>query len=249
MRSRTGASIASSLDNEPILIVQLVRLAVMRIHAVLARRILAGATLRLDRLAALQAACPVQDPRRELRKSMIVEAKALSGVFRSGVADAKYYFSQEPQSGNLFALGIVRAVARPYLLREERLWLEIMSTRIEAFDRPRFTRGTVNAEPAVRSFDVLVRMMLRNLGGLEDRCDLAESRDRLVHAAIGIERRRLGGERLPARLDDAPVDPLTGRPFAYESDGTRWRIRSEADLSSMEHAWTHDPVLDWSHGE
>jgi hypothetical protein len=99
--------------------------------------------------------------------------------------------------------------------------------------------------------------MLGNLGDLEDRCDLAESRERILHAAIGIERRRQESGRPPASLaelapahvHEAPVDPLTGRAFAYETDGTRWRIRSEADLSSMERPWTHDPVLDWSRKE
>jgi len=43
-----------------------------------------------------------------------------------------------------------------------------------------------------------------------------------------------------------PVDPLTGRAFRYETDGKGWRLRTEADLASMENARQYDPVLDWS---
>ena len=98
---------------------------------------------------ALEAACPVHDPRRDLRQAMIVEAKAMSGMFRTGVGAAKY-LSLRADEGNALTVGIIRAIARPYLLREERLWLEIMTARIDGLNRSRHARGKGIDQPTLR---------------------------------------------------------------------------------------------------
>ncbi len=75
-----------------------------------------------------------------------------------------------------------------------------------------------------------------------------------TRTVIAIERHRRENGRPPAALADLvprelpelPVDPVTGRDFRYETDGIGWRVRSEADVSSMASANLPDPVLDWA---
>jgi hypothetical protein len=98
-----------------------------------------------------------------------------------------------------------------------------------------------------------VRIVLTNLSGVVDRSDLAEVRAGLRDTAIAVERRRIETGRAPATLADlvpaylsaVPVDPWTGRAFRYETDGAAWRLRSDADLTSVESVQLGDPVLDW----
>lgn len=241
---RRGSAIVSSLENEPILIVQLVRLAVSRINAALVREILKGPALHSEQLASLQTSCPHTDPRGDIRKALIVEMKAFSGLFRTGKGASKY------ESEKILGLGVVRVLARPYLLRQERLWLEINSAWIDVLDRPRSARGLADSELVLRRWDVPVKVLLTNIENLVDRSDLAESREGLLHAAIAVERLRIDNGHAPTSFAGlAAVDPLTGRAYAYESDGTGWRVRSEADLTSMQSERWYDPVLDWSHKE
>ncbi len=250
---RRGESIARSLEGEPILIVQLIRLAVTRLDAGLARCILGRSILSPEQLATISSLISDDTPRLKTQQAMIAEAKMIDGVF-GGRTGAAGFATRQLRLESALSFGVVRAVARPFLLEEERVWLEIMEGRIAELDVPRHARPGTDKGPELRSWDVLVRIVVSNLDGVADRADLAETRYRLARAAIAIERYRAErgrapgtlAELVPAHPPESPVDPLTGRPFAYASDGATWRIWSEADWRSIESARMHDPVLDWS---
>jgi len=250
---RRGTAIADSLANEPILIVHLVRSSVARASTALARRIVGNAELRIEQLAALQSALADSEPRRSLQRAMIVETTAMEPVFRS-------YNGGDPWSGARWSAGvamtggIIHAIARPILLDDERIWLETMSANIAAEDAPRHARGGPRRPPTLRFWNVLSRVILYDNQGIVDRGDLAEAREALARIAVAVERCRTETGRPPASLaalvptymNSVPDDPFTGREFRYDTDGTGWQIRSEADLKSIEYAARVDPVLDWA---
>jgi hypothetical protein len=219
----------------------------------LVRRIVAGAELRPEQLDILRAAFSEANPRLAIQRAMIVETGALAGVMEGRPSDFR------SSSGNLRAMsligaGIIRVVALPYLLKEDQIWLTLMTARVTELDAQRHARVPSEQRPTIHRWNVLVKLF-----GFEDkspveRADLAESRDLLARAVIAVERYRQVTGRTPATLAElvpgelpaVPVDPLSGRAFRYESDGTAWRIRSEADVSSMESVRMYDPVLDWA---
>ena len=250
---RRGAVIARSLEAEPIVIVQLVRLAVTRLDARLVRLILGRLEAGPERLTTMAALISDDQPRQRTQQAMLAEAKALTGMF-GGRAGAARVAGREPNSGSALNSGILRAVARPFLLEEERVWLERMSGRIARLDVPRHARSTQPPEPRLRSWDVVVRVIESNTEAVIDRADLAEARSGLARVAIAIERHRAErghapaalAELIPEYLAEPPLDPWTGRPFAFVSDGAGWRLRSEADGTAMRSEGVDDPVLDWS---
>ncbi len=254
---RRGTTIASSLGSEPILIVQLVRSAVEKYNLRLVSRILGRADLDRSRIDALQAAVLGADPRRDIQLAMIVETKAFAAAFRGGADDSELA-GPKRGIGNLIPYRLLRGplgfIARPYLLREERLWLEVMASKIEAMNLPRRERPTEGAGPTLRRWDSFVRVVKMNLLNVVERADVAEIRRTLGETALAIERHRIQTGHAPATLADlvpaylsaVPLDPWTGKPLLYEAAGNRWRLRSEADVSSVELHPRFDEVLDWS---
>ncbi len=254
---RRGAAIASSLGSEPVLIVQLVRGAVDKYNLRLVSRILGRSNLDRTQIESLQAAVQDGDPRRDIQRAMIVETKALAAAFRGGAGEAEFAW---PRRGidnlvpYLLLRGPVGPIARPYLLREERLWLELMASNIEALDVPRRERTARDSAPPLRRWDSFVRMVMANIVNVVERADVAEIRRTLGDTALAIERHRIQTGRAPATLADlvpaylpaVPVDPWTGKPFRYEAAGSAWRLRSEADVSSVRLGPQSDDVLDWS---
>ena len=95
---RRGSAVAESLEHEPILIVQLIRLAVERLDAGLTRRILQSPALRPEQLAALQKACARSDPRRGMQQAMIVEANRAPSPKSFQVAQQILLAAQVPPS-------------------------------------------------------------------------------------------------------------------------------------------------------
>ena len=250
---RRGGAIARSLEAEPIVIVQLVRMAVTRLDARLMRLILGRLDPGPERLADLASLVKDDRPRQRTQQAMLAEAKALTGMFTARGGAARFG-GREPHSGSMLNFGMVRAVVRPYLLAEERIWLERMSGRIARLDVPRHDRPSTEPEPRLRAWDILVRVIESDAGAVIDRADLAEARSGLVRVAIAIERHRAArghapaalAELVPEYLEAAPLDPLTGRPFAYGSDDAGWNLKSEADGTAMRSDGLDDPVLDWS---
>lgn len=246
---RRGTAISSSLENEPILIVQLIRQAIERFDAGLVRWIVASGTARADQIAALSAIPAPPQSRPAMQRALVLETKTMVGLFRGGAGASS--FTRAEGSAAAIARGagstFLRWLFRPYLLRQERLWLLMMTAELDELERPRASRPPATV-PTLRSWDVLVRTVMSNLGSVVERCDLSESRERLRAASLEIARVRLETGRAPAALTPTPVDPLTGKPFVYESDGTTWRLRSAADVSTMESAKMYDQFLEWTGG-
>ncbi len=244
---RRGAALASSLQAEPVLIVQVVRMALARGELGLVRRILATVELRPGQLDELDALLPQESSRQLMQHAYVVETKALHGVVRGEESMARE--PGRPGDALGLQLGIVRAVLRPYLLREERLLFEVMTRRIDDLDAARHARKERDEKPRIRRWDVLVPGYD---GKAEiDRADVAEARETLARAALALERYRLASGHPPASLADltpaVPLDPLTGRAFQYDTDGRSWRIHSTFDLRAVGDVATWaDPLLDWS---
>jgi hypothetical protein len=220
-----GAALAESLEGEPILIIQLVRLAIHRLNAGLVRQIIAGAELRAEQLDVLSKSLSGTNPRQALQRAMVVETGAMESVVK-GTASVTSTFQNGASVPSLLALGTVRVMARPYLLNEERLWLTLMTARIDELDTERHARVPSPLRPTIHAWNLLVRIIGYEDAGMVERADLAEARDALMRAAIAIERRRSTtgrppaalGELVPAELQAPPIDPLTGRAFRYQSE-------------------------------
>jgi len=246
---RRSADIAASLESEPVPIIQLVRLALTRASADLLRSTLATVDLTGEQLKVLQSTLPGLNSRRSIQQALVVEATAYDGLFtgRGEFPDVAWPVPWMRQP-------ILRAIARPYLLAEERLWLEEMERQILTLDSPRHTRAQPSPRPPLQAWDLIVREIVDpNLSSLIDRTDLAESRDQLMRVAIAVERYRIETGRAPGSLTDllpaylsSLTDPWTGREFHYETDGKTWRIRGDADKTAIHNARIDDPVLDWS---
>jgi len=253
---RRGTAIGASLESEPVLIVQLIRLAVAKSNLVLVNRILSGADLRAEQVAALRSAIPGENARHAMQEAFVAETKALAQLTRgeSGV---------RPYSGwrtdGVMGSAIVRAIARPFLLNEERVWLAFTMRRIGELDSPRHARRDPGPGPKVHGWNVLVRIIARDDKTILERADLAEAGAALAEAAIAVERHRIEkgrapatlAELVPAYLSAVPIDTLTGRAFHYQTNGAAWRVRSEFDRTTMqvERIGLGVPQpLDWSRG-
>ncbi len=250
---RRGTALAASLSEEPVLIVQLVRQAVARLDAGLVRRILATGDLTPEQRGVLRHAFADANPRLAIQRALIAETASLEGVMQ-GHLDGPTDAWQNPRVPSLVGIGIVRTLARPYLLNEERLWLTMMSAKIAELGSERHARTPAPLRPTLRWWNVVVRLIESDHTDLVERADLAEARILLARTAITIEDHRQVTGQPPGTLADLvphglpalPVDPLTGRPFRYETNGMAWRVWSEGDLSGMDSPRRIDAVLDWA---
>jgi hypothetical protein len=231
---RAAGAVANSMAEEPLLISQLVRIAVWAIISKRCELILNGATLSDDQLSAMQAL--FRDGERPYAM-----ARGLGGERASGLAvfmgskDQNSLFSgtdpptlKDRMRASLF-VGLLKSTG---LLRKDRTYyLDVMATNIAAAEAPFPERLTLAQQANAATLSppsklmIFSRMLLPALTRSLQRDGDQTARMRTTQTAIAIERFRHAhnanlpndlNELVPAYLPSLPTDPFDGKPLRFK---------------------------------
>jgi len=227
---------ARTLDEEPLLISQLVRVACLSIARGSLERTLNATALDAVALQKLAAAFDSAHRTNRMARALIGERAMYAPVFRMSWSDIKQLVNlNPPDSPDTSAPPLpgkspwfVRASG--FLERDLNFYLGAMETNIDfalkaAPENLQITNLSPKIEQeAMRKKYILSAMMLPALSRVTVREVESEAHLRLALTAIAIERYRLANKRLPATLEElapkflatVPLDPFTGRPLQYK---------------------------------
>jgi hypothetical protein len=236
--------VARSLNQEPILITQLVRIACQGISLDSLERILSRMPLTDEQLTKLAAALEESGKRQAMTRAFVGERCCWAGFFegaRRGKVPLEEIGSPESQ---WLSVRPVSALYRASGLLEldEKSCLDFMERYVKATELPppeNLAAASVVADETnqVPRWCVISRMLLPALDralGKVVRCD-AKIRDALT--AIAVERYRLANGKLPDRLSDlaptflpaVPTDPFDGKPLRYKPLAKGYVVYSVGD--------------------
>ncbi|HRK33564.1 MAG TPA: hypothetical protein PLJ47_03125 [Candidatus Hydrogenedentes bacterium] len=202
--------LADTLQNEPILISQLVRVAIQGLALESAEYVVNRAPIESEELTALQdAVLRAEDP--ELLYRALVGERCFSTNFsgaQSGQAPFMSAFGRIASS--YFQAGMQRS----------------MTEAVDASRLPEMERRTRFNEIEVRlgkTLNPLVSMLVPNILRSSVTHDHTTARIRVAAAAIAVERYRIASGKLPDSLDalvprfleSVPQDPFDGAPLRY----------------------------------
>ena len=227
--------VARTLDEEPLLISQLVRVACLAIARGSLERTLNAAAFDEKNLEKLAVSFASAQRTNRMARALIGERAMYVPVFRMSWAEIK-------RVANLNDSDSSDAPARPlpgkspwfvrasgFLERDLNFYLDAMQTNLDfAFKGTPESLQITNVIPAieqeaVRKKYIFSAMMLPALGKVLVREADSEAQLRLAVTAIAIERFRLANNRLPAGLEElapkylpsVPLDPFIGLPLHY----------------------------------
>jgi hypothetical protein len=247
-----GYALASSLREEPALIVQLVGVSIERgMHDAL-RSLLSGASPAgegMERLQAKIASLPGPEAFQEALQGEVMGmhlamAELLVGE-RSEVAEARPLFP------NTVWMWMVRPVVRKAHL----FYLEEMSKMIETQARPHHARREGWREQDQESWPWYAKWVsgLTNLSGMLLRADYSQARASLATTALALKRYGLDRGSYPASLDElvpdfleaVPLDPFTGESLEYAGEEDGFRLHSAGEDVKSDVPWEQDTVMRW----
>ena len=231
--------IARSLRTEPLLISQLVRMAVRSITTDTLARALSRTQFSNAQLSQLQQAFD-----HELDNQMMVRAfvgERCSGIaifhdLRTGkVNPAQAFGSQLPAAANLL-------VMTGLLDRDMRAYMDLMAMHVRASAQPLQQRADTAAEveTQIRQLDkrcFFTRMLVPALSRAGSEGAKSDARIHMARAALAVERYRLKHRQLPANLDQlvpqfipaVPPDPFDGKPLRYKPADKGYLLYSVGD--------------------
>ena len=216
----TAAAISTSMKQEPILIMQMIRRALDRQHLALVRRLLSGAPTPhvLDRLARIIDGTASADALPDaLVADMIVEHRVVREILAGGPARADVY-------PTVVASLWTRWFVAPMLKNEETERLDCLRAASQQGRRPRFERGSLERCGVEQPGWTYRWARFPNLDSVLLRNDLAIAGRSLAELSLSVVRYRASAGAYPAdlaalvpgQLAAIPVDPFTGKPFVYE---------------------------------
>lgn len=246
-----GLAFSRSTRNEPILIIQLVRIGMDKTLLTALRGLLARGAIGAEDLVRLEPALTRSagdDPLRVgLRGELIMGHDFL---LRAGQ-------SSEGFSESSLTTQLVSRLARPLVRVDDRVLLETIGELLRRHSTPRPLDSVASAD---------VKMPWTILGYARqfdpDRphnlvlSDAATARWALARTAVALERRRLDGKSCPADLSELvpdylselPQDPFTGRPLEYSCAGGQIALRSAGEEQARKAMarGIGDPLLRWT---
>jgi hypothetical protein len=228
-----GLVFSRSTRDEPLLIVQLVRIGMDRAILAALRGLLVQGSLgpvELERLERCLAAAAEDDPvGLGLRGEMVVSSALLDDVARG------WGERRQRLSGALLS-----RFARPLVREEQRVALETIDelVRMRAAPRPLNASELESIQTPWTALG-LAGQLVPGLVATPLRGDVGAARFALARTAVAVERFRLKtgaypaqlAELVPRHLRELPVDPFTGQPVEYSLVDGVVTLRSSAGES------------------
>jgi hypothetical protein len=251
-RIEQGYALASSLREEPILIVQVVGVSIERGMYDALRSLLSAETLTAGSMERLQAKIAGLPGREAFHEALQGEVMTM----RLEVADILVGERSEVAEPRPFFPGAVWMwMVRPVVKKAHLFYLEEMSKVIESQSQPRHARREGSGEQDRETWPWYARWSSFNinLSGLLLRADSSQARASLAMTALALKRYGLDRGSYPASLDElvpdyldaVPVDPFTGKSLEYAVDGEGFLLRSAGEDVKSEAPWERDTVMRW----
>jgi hypothetical protein len=230
---RTGLAVATSLEQEPSLIAQLMRMAIVFEHSRMIQRVVSrGEPSRaaLESLALALVDARAQDP---LRVGLLAEVTLGNSVLArmelgriEGIPDLA---ASASWAGPLARLG------RSFVQLARARYLRQMRTLIDAHEGPR-PRPSALAPPS--RWDPAGRLAHTFIVGIERALDTGDHfRGAIAVAELGVALRRYRVDHgdypdtlaalAPAYLAQIPIDPFTGQPPVYSRSGAGFSLKGD----------------------
>lgn len=225
---------ARSIEQEPVLVVQLVRMAMSAMARARVNWLLSAADLDDAQLARLDAELSASEYGKPVRR-------ALAGERAIGIQG----FANPVQT--LIGMGMDAREAShfPKSAEDEPMYLQIMSEMIAVFDKtgPARTQAAKAAEGrlqqlassrSTRQRYPLALLIAPAVSACAEAAGRNEAERDATRAAVAIERFYRSAGRLPAKLDELaprfltspPVDPCDGLPLRYRVEPTEYLVYS-----------------------
>lgn len=221
---------ARSLEQEPVLISQLVRMALGAMARLRIQWLLSAATLDDGQLARLDAELAASDYQKSLRQGLVGER--VIGIVT---------FENPETLGDEAALGRLSVTGSS----DQAMYLKLMDEMIAAADRsgPERQEAIDAADARLRQLASttsarlkypLTLLLLPGLSAAGQAAARNEAERDATRVALAIERFRLREGRLPEKLDElvpdflasVPSDPFGAGPLRYRADETEYLVYS-----------------------
>lgn len=223
-------AVARSLEQEPILVSQLVRMAVASVAYDRIQWLLSADILDDEQLARLDAALSADDYQQPFIRALIGERAIGLRTFADPTALGKDY-------------ALLRFA--PFPAADEAFYLEVMaeliaaaektgSSRLEAVQQAELRIKQVAGTTGGRVRHPLTLLVLPSLTAFAESTSRREAQRDVTRLAIAIERFRQKHGQLPAKLDELvpefisvlPDDPCNGKPLHYRISATEYLVYS-----------------------
>jgi hypothetical protein len=219
-----------SLDDEPFMITQLVRMACIALAADRAERVLALGQPPVEDLARLQALVEQEEAHPSARVGLRGE-RAMIHIVLSGLADGSM-----PTSVLLDRMGgqdwmdrmVIQWDARGRARQDHPKVMELMgkaidNTRLPDHEQPAAEKALNREIHELASHSYLLRLTLPAMGKFTEAARRKKAQVRCLMTVLAVERYRRDKGDWPARLDDlapkllkkVPLDPYDGKPLRY----------------------------------
>jgi hypothetical protein len=253
-RARLGLALAGSLSQEPVLLIQLIRLAVAGEQLRLIRDVLAAgdpSAPALEELAGRIEESRSDDP---VLTGLVGELKIINGTL-DDVERGATLWRQHGESGGFGSRALawlIRPAIRVGHARAlEHLDQTIQYSRLQPFERSAQNVRLPIDEPQPWWWQKVSSILVGGLGRSGRSGD--EHRAMLVLAATSVALRRCRIEKgsypehldelNPVYLPEAPVDPFTGREPEYTRSGAGFTLKAAAPAGTAE---TTRRLLEWT---
>jgi hypothetical protein len=223
--------VAGSLDQEPELISQLVRIACQGITVDSLERVLSRMALTDEQLAKLATALEESEDPQAMTRAFVGERCCGAGFFENarrgkfpfeeiGGADNQW-LSVRPLSALYRATGLLELDEESYLDLMEQ---DVKATQLPPPENMAAARALDDEVNHVARWCMFSRMLLPALDKAVVKAARCDAKMRDAQTAIAVERYRLANGRLPNQLRDltptflpaVPADPFDGKPLRYK---------------------------------
>jgi len=246
-----GLALCSSFQDEPVLIIQLVRIAMEWRQLGALRELLMRTEPDGPTLTGLQRRVARNNETDGIHLGTLGETKVMFGTIRDiANGNTSLVKTDLPKA---MRSGVVTWLMRPVLRSDARAYLEKMSGVLED-QALLYYRRPVNPptrEPAF--YQVMTKLYVPNMLSATQRGSLAQARAMVAETALALRRYRIdhGGypdglePLVPDYMDERPVDPFTGAAPDYRRDGKGFVLKSEGEELAIELPTKMDRVLVW----
>jgi hypothetical protein len=216
---QSGMALGQSIY-PPVLVEQLVRIAVMALNIQTLEYLLNRTPLSDSSLQTLSEALQAENPRASLGVAIQGERCMGIAIFRGATAGDSLGAGNSGKTARM--LGPLRAVG--YLQRDAAGYLDLMQVFLDNLERPT-AEGLQHADSlALEAYGgMFTGILAPALERIMELAVRAEAQQQLALTALAVERFRLAQGQLPERLEQlapdrletAPMDPFDGIPLRY----------------------------------
>jgi len=233
---RACLSLANSLENEPLIVSQLVRIPVCGIAAEQLKALLPVMQFANADLAQLEDDLLAIDFRPTLRRVLLVErALAILAFDDNGRAKSNKN-GAEPSAMSNGDMVVYLSIMQQYIAAASKPWPAALDDVHEV--------SSQNPARARNVVDPVWERLPHSIGPTAEAAARGTAQCRVTALAIALERYRRANGKPPAKLDDlapqfiklVPLDPYTGNAFNYQLSGPDYVVYSLGGVKSPE--WT-----------